>query len=525
MGFHPQERLDDRDVERALRNVLRDGMASQALVTLTEGVFLVAFALEMGASNLTIGALAAIPAMAQLLQAPAVALVERIRNRRAITFYASSVGRLGWLFAASIPLFAPGPPGLVLLLGAVAFQGVFSAVANCAWHSWMHDLVPSDRLGSFFSTRKTRAVAVGVGLRLAAAAYLDLWATWVPELPLASYSVLFLVAWGAGLASSYFVSRTPEPRMPAPQEPVRLTTLLRKPLADDNFRRLLVFLGSWNFALYLAAPFFAVYMLERLGLSLSLVIAFTVISQLMNVTFLKVWGRLSDRFGHKPVLSLVGPVSMFSILGWTFTTLPERHLLTLPLLTVIHMLYGMSTAGVLLGASNIALKLAPQGEATAYLATSNLVNSLAAGVAPIVGGTFVDFFDERQLSLTLTWRRPGAELSFETMSLQHWDFFFLLAFVIGLFSLHRLGHVREVGEMEEDLVIEDLLAAVRREGREPATIAGLRQAILWPLSLWMMRGRRDRAVPDSGSPTESVPPDDAGPEGTPEPIGPGPAGS
>ena len=51
------------------------------MVTLTGGVFLVAFALKLEASNTIIGLLAAIPPLAQLIQIPAIYLVEKYRVR------------------------------------------------------------------------------------------------------------------------------------------------------------------------------------------------------------------------------------------------------------------------------------------------------------------------------------------------------------------------------------------------------------------------------------------------------------
>jgi len=60
------------------------------------------------------------------------------------------------------------------------------------------------------------------------------------------------------------------------------------PFKDNNFKNLLIFLGSWNFAVNLAAPFFTVYMLKRLQLGISLVIALTVLSQVMNLIFLRI---------------------------------------------------------------------------------------------------------------------------------------------------------------------------------------------------------------------------------------------
>ena len=94
MWFKTEETLSEDQVQSALRNIIKDGVASQAMGILTGGAFLVAFAVKLGASNLVIGLLAAIGPLAQLLQLPSIFLVERIRNRRLITVVAAALSRL-----------------------------------------------------------------------------------------------------------------------------------------------------------------------------------------------------------------------------------------------------------------------------------------------------------------------------------------------------------------------------------------------------------------------------------------------
>ena len=162
--------------------------------------------------------------------------------------------------------------------------------------------------------------------------------------------------------------------------------------------------------------------------------------------------------------------------------MPEKHVLTLPLLVVIHILMGISMAGVTLASGNIGLKLAPRGQATAYLATNSVVNSLAAGVAPVLGGKFADFFASRELAMTLKWKSPGKELAFEALNFQHWDFFFFLAFIIGLYSIGRLAKVKEVGEIEEKIVVHELISEVRRM-IDFSPVGGLRQLVNFPFTV------------------------------------------
>ena len=491
MEAEPEEALSGEEIQSGLDYVIRDGIASQAMGILTGGVFLVAFAIKLGASNLVIGLLAAIGPLAQLLQLPSIFLVEKIRNRRAITLVTAGLSRLCWLLIVLIPFVFGGKIGLVVLLVSITAASAFGAVSSCSWNSWMRDLIPQNILGSFFSKRMRIATGVGIALSIAAALYLDYWKKLLPKFELQGYSILFLIGFAAGVLGLYFLARTPEKRMPKAEEKPKILRLLAQPFKDENFRKLIAFMCSWNFAVNLAGPFFMVYMLKRLGLSMSFIIALSIISQILNFTFLKIWGKYTDSFSNKSVLAICGPLFILSILAWTFTTMPEKYFLTIPLLVVIHIVMGLSSAGVSLASGNIGLKLAPEGQATAYLATNTIVNSIAAGIAPILGGHFADFFANRQLEWTLKYTGPGREFTLPTLNLQQWDFFFALAFLMGLYSLHRLAMIKEEGEVEEKVVVNELFAEVSGQVRTLSSAEGLRQMVSFPFAMLRNLARKN----------------------------------
>ena len=85
-----KDRITGERLEKGLRTIIYEGLATQAMLTFTSGVFLVAFAIELGASNTTIGLLAAITPLAQLVQIPSIYLVENFRRRRAISVAATT---------------------------------------------------------------------------------------------------------------------------------------------------------------------------------------------------------------------------------------------------------------------------------------------------------------------------------------------------------------------------------------------------------------------------------------------------
>jgi MFS family permease len=302
------------------------------------------------------------------------------------------------------------------------------------------------------------STAVSIPLALSAGYFITYWKTAFPTMELAGYSILFLAGFIAGLVGVLIISRIPEPTMARTERMPHFGQLIRKPFEDKNFKNLIVFLTSWNFAVNLALPFLTVYMLTSLGMDTSSVVLFSVLSQVTSMAFFRIWGKLSDRFSNKSVLRVSGPIMIGCFLIWASTVLFADSSIIMALVVIVHVLMGMATAGVNLVSGNIGLKLAPKGEATAYLASASLFSSLAAGIAPLLGGIVAQYVPQ-------------------------WEYFFLVAFALGLYSLHRLTKVREDGEVKELIVVKELVTEMKngvsyshlRDGAHNATL-GLAQA-------------------------------------------------
>jgi MFS family permease len=78
-------------------------------------------------------------------------------------------------------------------------------------------------------------------------------------------------------------------------------------------------------------------MLRRLGLPMSRVVLFNVIS---NLAFLNVWGRLGDRYGSRSVLQVTAPLFLACLLVWSVSGQPWLGGMLLPLLVLVHVLMG-----------------------------------------------------------------------------------------------------------------------------------------------------------------------------------------
>ncbi len=308
---------------------------------------------------------------------------------------------------------------------------------------------------------------------MGSAIFVDYWRGHAPpENVIWGYTyVLVFGALFLGMASPVFMALVPEPLMhPADGTESSIGKKLTAPFRDRNFRQLTQFLLFWGFALNMATPFFAVYMLVRLGLPLSWVIALSIVSQLFNLLFLRVWGPLVDRFGNKAVLSVCASLYLLVILGWTFTTMPEKYILTIPLLVVLHVFAGIANAGVTLSVATIGLKLAPRGQATPYLAGASLASSLGTGLGPLVGGLLADFFSTRQLNLTISWISPGERFEVPALSIIGFDFLFGIAFILGIFTLGILPTLREEGEVSREEILESLVTPIQELSRPMSSV-------------------------------------------------------
>ena len=475
--FQPVPELDDRERRRGLGHMTRQAVWASGADGLASGGFLASFALILGASNFHIGIMTAIPFVMQPLQLLAILAVERLRLRKAVAVTAYFVTYATWVPIALLPFLfeVPSAAAVTFMLVFIGLRGAGNAFVSTSWNGWLRDLVPQDLMGGFFARRLRVATIASATAGIAAALYIDWWKTSGPggEIFAYSYAMLFgSVVLGFGAVG--YMARMPEPRMVVPEggRPSVLATL-GAPFRDRNFRQLIRFLFLWNFVAHLAVPFFTVYMLTKLGMSLTWVVGLGVLSQVANVLFLRVWGPLVDQFGSKSVLSLCSSLYFLVILGWTFTTLPEKHAFTVPLLAALHMLMGIASAGINIATTTIRMKMAPRAQAMAYLTAASLASSVGAGVSPLLGGAFADFFSVRHLEIAVQWVDPVRTVGFPAVFLTGFDFLFAIAFVLGLVTLGVLAGLREEGEAESEVVMDELASQTRQNLRVLNSVPGL----------------------------------------------------
>jgi MFS family permease len=489
MRLRPDPVITPDELARGKRALVKDAAWASLVGALYGGVILVGFALELGATPFIIGLLAAIPFLAQVAQLPAIALVERIRQRRKIAVLAVLVSRSVILSLALIPFIGDSATELAALIMAQLAITLLGSVGGCSLNSWMHQLLQNEPLGDLFSRRLFwSTVLASLGALIAG----QMVQHWPFGERLHAYSVAFALAGAAGYVSTHYLASVPEPHMGSRSAPVPVLAMIRSPFRDANFRRVIVFMGSWNLASNLAAPFITVYLLRQLGYPLGTVTTLWIASQVANALTMYLWGRLSDRLSNKAILAVALPAYFGCLVALPFTAIPTMHALTLPLLYAIHVVMGAAAGGIGLATGNLGLKLAPQGQGTAYLANVSLVGSLAGGLAALAGGALADWFAARELAVYFHWISPESSEAVTVLQFQHWEFLFGISFLLGGYVLHALSRINEGREISERVVIQQFAAEAARSLDQISPIEGLRAAILFPFGRLRERRRQPR---------------------------------
>jgi MFS family permease len=361
--------------------------------------YLSAFAVFLKASTPQIGLLASLPpllgSMAQILSA---GLGRVLGRRKPIILVGAGLQALAWLPIALLPILFPSA-AVPLLVASVVLYHCGANLAAPQWASLMGDLVPMKRRGQFFA-RRTGVVALVTFLSLAAGG-LILHVSTSAGKTLVGFLILFGIAMFARSVSTFFLGRMRDPagHVAALQLPVRESWW--RQLGQSNFARFSVFYALMQFSVAIASPFFAVYMLRDLQFSYAQFMANTGMSVLVQFLTLSQWGRISDVFGNRRVLSVTGVMLPLMPLLWLVS--PNFWYLL-----VAQVLSGLSWAGFTPGANNFLYDLIePQKRAT-YLALHNMIASVGVFFGALLGGYLGIAFasDTGLLDASAAWISP-----------------------------------------------------------------------------------------------------------------------
>lgn len=347
-------------------------------LTLTQFPFILGFAVTaLGWGPRAIGWLAATHHLCNAIQPPFYWLLRRRYSLHRIMVLGFWFNALPWLGILSFPYLHPERRDLVFAL-IVVVATLATNIAAVAWSAATGELVPIHIRGRFFGQRNmifgfwTLVVVLAAGF---AAEY--------GRNSLAVFGAIYAVAAVMRLIGLYFMQRMafPSSVMTTQQTPDRLTDYLAV-FTSPAYLWLVLFIGLWGFALNIGLPFYSMYVLRELSLSMRDLTVLTTLASLGGLLALPSWGILSDRFGSKPVLLTCAFLWVASALPSWLLVGPARH----AHLYLNFFLVGAFTAGFQLCQFNLMVKMGPARNRSPFISVFLAVTSLFTAMGPLLGG-------------------------------------------------------------------------------------------------------------------------------------------
>lgn len=401
-------KLSKEAIRSSLKASTIDGVFSTIFGSITTGVLLSNFLLQLGATSVEIGMLSSFPMLVNLLQPLGAYLGDRTSSRLRYLLWIFSPSRLLWLILvlqiwASSKGYLPSHQLIYSTLAIVLVTHVMGALGSPAWVSWMAILVPRRLRGRYFGFRNSAASLTNLLCIPLLGLVVSAW----PDGPIQAYAALLLLAVICGILSlcCQFFKADVNPRIQALAAILSrekdddtssyslplLTGLDRTVLKETNFLWFLLYFSLWTFAVNVSNPFFNLYMLDNLGIDVSWVTIYNSLTAGANLLMLLWWGKLADRIGNRLILLLVGMVVALTPVLWLLASSDRISLwLWLPLL---HLLGGGTWAAIDLCINNMQMEVAPARNQASYFAIAAAVAGVAGAIGTTTGGFLAQFAD------------------------------------------------------------------------------------------------------------------------------------
>lgn len=338
-------------------------------------IYLVAYALALGASNTTIGLLGALPWLATILtQIPGAELVQRYSRKHLCVIF-DILSRLCWIPILLAPFLSDHPLTIIVIF--YLFSELAATITSPGFNSLLADTVSTKHRGDFVSIRFRLINLFG----MLAMVLGGLWLKQFPRESPTGFAIMFALGVLIGLLGAVVLKRIKEPRYRDHEHHAIKEFFTLK----GSMKRYVLFSSLFSFSLMLASPFIAVYMLKNLNMGYGFYGIAIAASTLSKIIFSHYIGKLTDKYGDKP-FSLIGHLSTAAIPALFLAITESTVWLVIPL----QIYSGLAWAMVDIAHYNLLLDLSVPKKRALQIAEYNIYANAPRVVAPVIGGWIVD---------------------------------------------------------------------------------------------------------------------------------------
>ncbi len=420
--------------KKSLDYSIKDGMGYSAMVGFGENYF-PAYGIALKANNTEIALLSSVSHLiGSSFQLWSAKIVDKLKSRKKVILFSAIMQALTFLPTLIIPFIFKNNAVLALII-FVALYNLFGNFISPPWNSLMGDLVADNQRGSFFG-RRSKIIGITIFLSFLAGGFIL--ERFHDDKIFIGFAIIFFLACIARFISAYFLKQIYEPTY----EPTNTKNLSFKEFVSklpySPFGKFTAYLFIINFAVYISNPFFIVYMFRTLQFSyleFTIAIALNVI---VTYSAMYYWGKNSDIFGNKKILTIT---------GWLIPLNPLLWLLPYGFwwICIVQMWTGFVWAGFQISSSNFIFDNVERERRAKMISYYNFLMGIGIFLGATIGG----------LLATYVFISPWIFLS-------NVQILFLISGIIRLLAsinfIRMLREVREVKAASDEKLFVDLVA-------------------------------------------------------------------
>lgn len=365
------------DSQRAL---LVQSALSNALFSIGTGNFLAGYLTYLGAEPAFCAIVAAMPQLGCLFQLVSPFLFERLRNRKAAICACCFVFRFGMGLAGLIPFLIPVKSArltAIFILYLLAFM--MAGFVTPGLDQWTMELAPRYCRGEFFAAKNILSALMNSVISLALGWQLDHFTARGHSGM--GYLILYACCCLLACVDLLLLNHMQE----IPCDPMRHLYLLdlARPVLDKAYRKIVIFLPLWFFAVNFSNAFLSVYMIQGLEMSHTAITCVTTVASAAGILGTWFWGRLADRSSWNRILKWTGCTIGGTFLCWA--AIRPGCSLVFPFL--LQSFTAACSGSFNVASMNLQYFCCPQEGKTIYLGVGAAISNLTGYAAALLGAS------------------------------------------------------------------------------------------------------------------------------------------